>query len=93
MLGKTNWEKIAHHLSGPTARPPPIALEGIATPAAPMFFRDRKVSRYTPPPKFALSHPRGGVAAVSQLKLPLEGIALYGGIAEIVSPFDSLMGH
>ena len=36
---------------------PPIALEGIATPIAPMFFRYRRVSRDTPP-KFALSQPR-----------------------------------
>ena len=41
-------------------------------------------------PKFALS-PRGGEQGVSQLKLPpLEGMALYEGIAEIVSPIAVL---
>ena len=39
------------------------------------------------PPKFALSQPRGGCSkGYRNSSCPLEGIALYGGIAEIVSP-------
>ena len=64
---------------------PPIAVEGIAIPIASMFFRYRRVSRYTPPPQFALSQPRGeGGKGYRSSSCPLEGIALYRGIAEIV---------
>ena len=43
------------------------------------------MSRYTP--KFVLSQPRGeGGRGYRRSSCPLEGIALYGGIAEIVSP-------
>ena len=46
---------------------------------------------YPPPPQIgpiAAEGRAGGEGMISQLKLPspLEGIALYGGIAEIVSP-------
>ena len=63
---------------------PPIALQGIATTIAPLFFRYRRVSHYTPP---NLSHPKGeGSRGYRSSSCPLERIALYGGIAEIVSP-------
>ena len=76
--------KRVRALSGPTARPPPYRAIGYI-PIAPMFLRYRRVSRYTPP-NFALSRPRGGVGRYRSSSCSLESIALYGGIAEIVSP-------
>ena len=53
---------------------------------APMIFWYRKVSRYTPP-NLPISQPRGGGGrGYRSSSCPLEGFALYGGIAEIVSP-------
>ena len=67
-------------------RPPPIALQGIAIPIAPMFFRYCRVSRYTPP-NWPLLQLRGeGGRGYRSSSCPLEGIALSGGIAEIASP-------
>ena len=67
-------------LSGPTARTP-VALEGIAFPIAPMFFRYWNASRYAPPNlNFALSQPRGrggrGIAAQAAL-WRVSGISLW----------------
>ena len=51
---------------------------------AAMFFRYRRVSRYTL--QICLSQPRKACGkGYRSSSCPLEGIALYGGIAEIVS--------
>ena len=67
--------------------PPHVALEGIAIPIAPMFFRYRRASRYTAP-KLALAQLKGGrrEGGIPAQATLWRVIALYGDIAEIVSP-------
>ena len=77
-------------LSGPTARPPPIALQGIAIPIVPVLFRYRRVSRYAPL-TFALSQPRGGGGrSYRSSSCPL-GVSRYTGVSQ--RQYRLLMGH
>ena len=75
-------------LSGPTARPPLSRYRVSLYLLHLCFFRYRRVSRYTPPPPQIgpIAAEGRGWQGVSQLNRLLEGIALHGGIAEIVSP-------
>ena len=75
----------------PSRSTPPIALVGYSyTYRTYVFQVSQGIALYPPPPKkkhLPLSQPRGGGwQGVSQLKLHSGGIALYRGIAEIVSP-------
>ena len=84
---KVSGNSDSSHLltSWPNRSTPPIY--GIAIPIAPMFYSYRRVSHYTLPPEFALWRPRGGGGrGYRSSSCPLESIALYRGITEIVSP-------
>ena len=75
-------------LSGPTLRtPPPHRAIGYSYTYRTYVFRVSRGIALYPSPQFALSQPRrGGGRGYRSSSGPLQGIALYGGIAEIVSP-------
>ena len=80
-----NPQTLQNKLSGPTAPPPYRVIGYRYTYRTYVLQLSQSIALY--PLKFALSQPRGGGGGrYRSSSCPLEGIALYGGIAEIISP-------
>ena len=94
---KFMWVPFLRSFPGNEAHKPfcggPIALEGIALPLAPMFFRYRRVSRYTPQLCPIASEGGGGVARGVAAQAALWGCrAIWGHRWDSIA-YRGLMGH
>ena len=93
----TSREHLKELLSGTSAIPPPITQEGIAKPCGSLFSRYSTLSRYTShtePYRIAIClHAKQNNRGYRTSSCALKGIALWGGIAAIVSQYHAIPRH